>query len=107
MSQKKSLHRINLLGDRAGWRCTYCGCEVDHKSMVFDHIIPKSRGGRNGVENLTASCSTCNGYKWDYPLDEFFRRALRKRDKALQEAAYWDSVSKGAGKLLSDRGEGF
>lgn len=40
--------------------------------MTVDHIIPKSRGGRNTLENLQPMCTVCNRKKdnLDITLDE-------------------------------------
>lgn len=39
--------------------CAYCGAQ----SNAIDHIVPRSKGGSNEWDNLTASCSTCNSKK--------------------------------------------
>lgn len=33
--------------------------------MTIDHIIPKSKGGTNDIENLRPMCNTCNLKKGD------------------------------------------
>jgi 5-methylcytosine-specific restriction endonuclease McrA len=40
-------------------RCYYCGVKVDDTYHV-DHVIPLSRGGANGPENLVIACPACN-----------------------------------------------
>lgn len=52
---------------RDGHRCQYCGDAADS----IDHVIPRSRGGRNAWDNVTAACRPCN---------------LRKRDRTPEEA---------------------
>ena len=42
--------------DRDGYKCVYCGAPAEHA----DHIIPRSRGGKNSESNLVASCAHCN-----------------------------------------------
>ncbi len=37
--------------------CQYCGAEGD---LTFDHVIPKSKGGRTTWTNVVAACSGCN-----------------------------------------------
>ena len=37
--------------------CQLCGSRED---LTFDHIIPKIRGGGNGLNNLCFMCKTCN-----------------------------------------------
>ncbi len=42
---------------RDGFACQYCGSEKD---LTFDHLIPRSRGGRTTWENIVTACSPCN-----------------------------------------------
>ena len=43
--------------------CQYCG--QTEGAMTVDHVIPKSRGGRNSFENAVCSCFHCNNKKGD------------------------------------------
>lgn len=45
-------------------KCYYCGCKVGDKYHV-DHVIPLSRGGSNGPENIAVTCPHCNLSKHD------------------------------------------
>lgn len=42
-------------------RCGYC----DAPATTVDHILPRSRGGRNTWKNTVASCYGCNQRKGD------------------------------------------
>ncbi|MBI1340081.1 HNH endonuclease [bacterium] len=42
---------------RDGFRCVYCESTED---LTFDHVIPRSRGGRTSWDNIVAACSPCN-----------------------------------------------
>jgi 5-methylcytosine-specific restriction endonuclease McrA len=42
---------------RDGFKCAYCGSTED---LTFDHVVPRSRGGRTSWENIVAACSPCN-----------------------------------------------
>jgi 5-methylcytosine-specific restriction endonuclease McrA len=42
---------------RDGFACAYCG---DGKNLTFDHVVPRSKGGRTTWENIVAACSPCN-----------------------------------------------
>ena len=43
---------------RDEFKCVYCG-EPD-KNLTFDHVIPRSKGGRTRWNNIAAACSPCN-----------------------------------------------
>ncbi|HEX5426620.1 MAG TPA: HNH endonuclease [Candidatus Acidoferrales bacterium] len=55
---------------RDGHRCMYCGVKAPKVVLELEHIIPKSRGGRNAWENLVAGCHDCNQKKRDRTPEE-------------------------------------
>ena len=48
--------RFNLFL-RDAFTCQYCGAPDD---LTFDHIMPRSRGGRTSWENIVTACAPCN-----------------------------------------------
>jgi 5-methylcytosine-specific restriction endonuclease McrA len=48
--------RFNLFL-RDGFACQYCASPDD---LTFDHVIPRSRGGRTTWENIVTACAPCN-----------------------------------------------
>jgi len=42
-------------------RCGYCG----NAATTIDHVMPRSRGGKDTWENLVACCLKCNNLKGD------------------------------------------
>lgn len=48
-----------------GHRCCYCGGEFPPEDLTLDHVLPRSRGGRSGWENVVVSCVECNKGKGD------------------------------------------
>ncbi|WP_419906211.1 HNH endonuclease [Hoeflea sp.] len=38
--------------------------------LDFDHIVPRSRGGRNTPDNLVVSCAPCNCGRGNWMLEE-------------------------------------
>lgn len=53
---------------RHGCACVYCGLSVD---MTLDHVIPRSRGGSDSVDNLVPACRSCNSSKGARTPDEW------------------------------------
>ncbi len=47
--------------------CQYCGVKSD---LTLDHVMPKSRGGKDTWENLVTACNKCNVKKGDRTPDE-------------------------------------
>ncbi|MBG6214573.1 MAG: HNH endonuclease [Cryobacterium sp.] len=43
-------------------RCCYCG----KSAATIDHVLPRSRGGRDTWDNLAACCLRCNNLKSDH-----------------------------------------
>lgn len=46
---------------RDGWKCVACGkCPDDEVWLEVDHIIPRSKGGKNELGNYQTLCNVCN-----------------------------------------------
>lgn len=43
--------------------CGYCGRFTPDEKLTRDHIMPKSRGGKDVWENVVACCKKCNNHK--------------------------------------------
>lgn len=48
-------------------RCQYCG---NRDKLTIDHVMPRSRGGRDSWENLVTACVPCNNRKGSRTPDE-------------------------------------
>jgi 5-methylcytosine-specific restriction endonuclease McrA len=55
---------------RDNYTCAYCQRQLSTEELSIDHIIPKSRGGKETWENLTTACKTCNCLKGDRTPEE-------------------------------------
>jgi len=44
-------------------KCQYCGKKTPIESFTFDHVIPKSQGGKTIWENIVVACYKCNQKK--------------------------------------------
>lgn len=62
---------------RDGFACAYCGAG---EHLTFDHVVPRSKGGRTTWENIVAACSPCNLKKGG--------RLLRDCDMQLQHRPF-------------------
>jgi len=65
-------HKRKILYNRQGGKCALCGkqLQIDNYNSIddyltFDHILPVSRGGSNGLMNLQGLCRCCNCKKQD------------------------------------------
>lgn len=45
---------------RDNFTCRYCGRNATQTELQIDHIIPKSKGGKNELSNYITSCRECN-----------------------------------------------
>lgn len=58
-ARRPAFTRFNVfLRDR--FTCQYCGLRSGAEALTFDHVIPKSRGGRTTWPNVVAACEPCN-----------------------------------------------
>jgi len=60
------LSRHNIM-KRDNKKCQYCGAS---RNLTIDHVMPKSRGGRDTWENLVTACDECNVRKGNRTPDE-------------------------------------
>ncbi len=46
---------------RDKWKCVSCGRSAENNIILhIDHIIPRSKGGKNEMDNYQTLCETCN-----------------------------------------------
>lgn len=45
---------------RDRFTCTYCGKSPPNVLLEVDHVLPRSAGGTDVIENLTTACYGCN-----------------------------------------------
>ena len=77
---------------RDEFTCQYCGYKG--KDLTFDHVVPKSRGGKTRWENVVAACQSCN---------------LRKAAKTTSQAGFKlkKTPSKPSPEVLLNKGKKF
>lgn len=60
-AKPKFCRRSILLRDR--FRCQYCGEQFPAEDLTYDHVVPRSAGGRTEWENILTACVDCNSAK--------------------------------------------
>lgn len=50
-------------------RCAYCESEKD---LTIDHIIPRSKGGTDFINNVVSCCNSCNSNKGHINWEDWF-----------------------------------
>ncbi len=68
----------NNIYKRDGYRCVYCGSE-SRSSFTLDHVVPKSKGGKDSWDNLVTACEKCNGEKANLTIEEWGREHPRPK----------------------------
>ena len=68
------ISRKNVLR-RDRFRCQYCN---SRDRLTIDHVMPKSRGGRDTWDNLVTACTRCNTRKGNRTPEEAGMPLLRK-----------------------------
>jgi 5-methylcytosine-specific restriction endonuclease McrA len=74
-------------------RCAYCG--VENVPFEIEHILARSKGGSNRVNNLCLSCHSCNQAKGNKPVEEFWKNKpeVLKRVMAQAKAPLKDAAA--------------
>jgi 5-methylcytosine-specific restriction endonuclease McrA len=57
--KKVKFSRVNIYA-RDKYRCQYCGIKGRMKDFTFDHVIPRSQGGKTTWDNIVTCCPDCN-----------------------------------------------
>lgn len=107
--------------DRDGYNCRYCGIPVIREEirkkirtcypeaarwgnttksqhaafqcmwLVYEHVVPHSRGGNNSYENMIISCQPCNCAKMGYTIEEMGLSDPRLRNPVQTS---WDGLER-------------
>lgn len=60
----------SILYSRDRNMCAYCGDVLEFKNLTIDHVLPKSRKGKNTWVNCVTACKTCNMRKGNKTPEE-------------------------------------
>jgi HNH endonuclease len=68
------VRRVDDIWDRDGGRCVWCAREAWPRDRTLEHLLPRSRGGRDGDHNLLPACKACNRARKSQPAVAYARR---------------------------------
>lgn len=81
----------NYLLEKFNYECAYCS-KTD-VPLEVEHIVPKSRGGSDRVDNLTISCRECNQKKGNQTAKEFGHPEIQEKvEETLKATAFMNQV---------------
>lgn len=72
---KPQTHKKRLYGDQEG-RCNWRRTHFEIRHLEVDHVIARSKGGTDHLENLQLLCGSCNQIKGDRGM-EYLRTRLQ------------------------------
>lgn len=72
--------RVNIFA-RDHYRCQYCGTKKKINDLTYDHVTPKSMGGKTVWKNIATACYDCNARKRDRTPEQ---AGMRLRSKPVQ-----------------------
>lgn len=75
--QRVKFSRVNIYA-RDGFRCQYCARQLPVDELTYDHVVPRSRGGKTEWTNIVTACAPCNLRKADRTPEQVGMR-LRAR----------------------------
>lgn len=72
-------------------RCCYCERRFDDKLIkTKEHIVPKSKGGKNNLYNLIYACYECNNLRSNMDFIEFknYVKSILENNKSIKLKSY-------------------
>lgn len=91
---------------RDAFQCQYCGKKTPSTTLEVDHIHPKSKGGKDCIDNLITSCFDCNRGKGARNLtvipENLVEKTKRMNEAQSQYRAYKKALKAKADSELED-----
>lgn len=69
--------RINIYG-RDNYTCQYCGERLPIGDLTYDHVLPRSMGGKTEWNNIVSCCTDCNQAKSNRTPEQAKMKLIRK-----------------------------
>jgi len=68
---------VHDIWERDGERCVWCSAGVWPRDRTLEHLLPRSRGGRDGAHNLLPACRSCNRARRSQAAAAYARQRAR------------------------------
>jgi hypothetical protein len=91
------VRRVEDIWERDGGRCVWCSRAAWPRDRTVEHLLPRSRGGRDGAANLLPACRSCNRARRSQSAVAYARR--RTADGAVVMA---DLLVQGLERLAAE-----
>lgn len=73
-------------------KCAYCGTSEEENKLKYKERLHKDHAdheGYNDLRNAIPACTICNSYKWQYDMEEWFRKQKFFTEKRLKFILWW------------------
>jgi hypothetical protein len=88
---------VHDIWERDGERCVWCSAASWPRDRTVEHLLPRSRGGRDGAHNLLPACRACNRARRSQAAAAYARQ--RARDGRAVDVAM---LLRGLDRLAAD-----
>ena len=85
---KVRFSRANVLL-RDGYTCQYCGAELPSRELTFDHVLPRSQGGRTSWTNIVTACRECNAQKGNRTPQQAGMKLRSTPERPIKSPSFW------------------
>ncbi len=79
---------------RDRYKCQYCGRHFSPEELTYDHVVPRSMGGRTSWENIVTCCLECNKRKGGRTPEQAGMKLLRRPKKPSWHPVVMVSIAK-------------
>lgn len=103
MGVLKKISDREIVLQKFGKKCAYCGCDLHLPSLHIDHIIPKRRGMNQHqfddsivscMNNYNPCCKSCNSSKGSMLLEVWRNELEQKISRLLRYSSTYRSALK-------------
>ena len=91
--QPVKFSRVNIYG-RDRYTCQFCGKKKPIAELTYDHVVPRSQGGKTTWTNIVTACGTCNRKKANRTPEQAGMRLLAQPVQPKAMPALVITVSK-------------